>query len=468
VEIPPAGARPALAALRAFITEDLLTKRSTLRRLFTIGLATATLSVTAVTAAPSPASAIPADLDHVILWNEALRHAFTRVDLPPGPLTRRAAMLNVAMYDTVASLAGNHPPYIAKVPREPNFSYDLVLNIDAAARTILPQLFPTVDFSAYYTEAAKYRPIGEPGPEGWSTSVGIGAAQQILTARTNDNSDNTTPYVESTAPGQWRQTGSGPAATPNWGLVTPFTLNSGSQFRPPPPGGFSSLPALLASPLYAAQLNEVKALGAVDSTARTAEQTRIAFFWANDVAGTYKPPGQLLRHTAILAVDRGLRNFDAARLFTLVSLAMADAAIVAWDAKFRTPIDLWRPETAIRLAATDGNPDTEPDADWQPLSVNRNGVRFSPPFPAYTSGHATFAGAWAGIMKRYFGTDNITFRVDSADPNEMAFRTYTSFTAAANENARSRVYLGVHFQFDADFGLSSGDAVAAHTFNALT
>lgn len=250
--------------------------------------------------------------------------------------------------------------------------------------------------------------------------------------------------------------------------MTPFTLSSGTQFRPPPPAGFSSLPDLLASPQYAAQVNEVKSLSAVNSTTRTAEQTRIAFFWANDVAGTYKPPGQLLRHTALIALDRNLESFAAAKLYTLVSLAMADAAIVAWDAKFRTPIDLWRPESAIRLADTDGNPATEADPAWQPLSVDRNGVRFSPPFPAYTSGHATFAGAWAGVMKRYFGTDNFTFHVDSADPNEMQYRTYTSFSAAGAENARSRVYLGVHYQFDADFGLSSGDAVAGHVFTRLS
>jgi len=439
-----------------------------LRRVLSLSLVAAAASATAVATTPGPASAVPAGTDHVILWNEALRYAFTRVDLAPGPLTRRAAILNAAMYDTVASLSGSDTPYLGRVPKEPNFSYDVVLNIDAAARTVLPQLFPTVDFTAYYNEAAKYKPVGEPAPEGWSTSVGRGAAQRILAARANDGSNNTTPYVESTAPGQWRQTGSGPAATPNWGLVTPFTLTSGTQFRPPPPAGFSSISDLLASPQYAAQVNEVKSLGAVNSTTRTAEQTRIAFFWANDVAGTYKPPGQLLRHTALIALDRNLDSGPAARLYTLVSLAMADAAIVAWDTKFRTPIDLWRPESAIRLADTDGNPATEADPAWQPLSVDRNGVHFSPPFPAYTSGHATLAGAWAGVMKRYFGTDNFTFRVDSADPNEMQYRTYTSFSAAAAENARSRVYLGVHYQFDADFGLSSGDAVAAQAVSRLS
>ncbi|MCO8277638.1 vanadium-dependent haloperoxidase [Actinoplanes sp. TRM 88003] len=438
-----------------------------LRTGLALGLATTATGATVATSA-APAAAIPAGTDHVVLWNEALRYAFARTDMAPGPLTRRAAILNAALYDTVASLSSGYRPYLGTVSREPNFNYDVVSNIDAAARTVLPQIFPTVDFTAYYTEAAKYKPVGNPGPEGWSTSVGVAVAERILAARANDGSTNNTPYVESTAPGQWRQTGSGAPATPNWGGVTPWTLTSGSQFRPPLPGGFSSLTALLASPEYAAQVNEVKSLGAVNSTTRTAEQTRIAFFWANDVAGTYKPPGQLLRHTSILAFDRNLEVGAAARLYTMVALAMADAAIVAWDAKYRTAIDLWRPETAIRLADTDGNAATVADPTWQPLSVDRNGVRFSPPFPAYTSGHATFAGAWAGVMKRYFGTDNVTFRVDSVDPNEQQYRTYSTFSSAAVENARSRVYLGVHYQWDADFGVSSGDAVAARVVSRLS
>ncbi|MET0492744.1 MAG: vanadium-dependent haloperoxidase [Actinoplanes sp.] len=439
-------------------------RRTVLRSSLALGLATAAGSAIA----PGRALAVPAGTNHVILWNEALRYAFTRTDLAPGPLTRRAAILNAAIYDTVVSLSGNSTPYLGRIAKEPNYNYDVVSNIDAAARVILPQIFPTVDFTAYYTEAAKYKPIGSPGPEGYSTSVGVAAAQRILAVRADDGADNTTPYVESTEPGQWRQTGSGAPATPNWGLLTPFTLSSGSQFRPPPPGGFSSLPALLASPAYAAQVNEVKTLGAANSTTRTAEQTRIAFFWANDVAGTYKPPGQLLRHTSILALDHALDTGPAAKLYTLVTLAMADAAIVAWDAKYRTPIDLWRPESAIKLAASAGNTAVEPDPGWTPLSVDRNGVHFSPPFPAYISGHATFAAAWAGVMRRYFGTDNVTFRVDSVDPNEQQYRTYTSFSAAATENARSRVYLGVHYQWDADFGMSSGDAVAGQVFTRLS
>ena len=190
----------------------------------TLLLATAAASAGTVFAGPGRAFAVPAGTDHVILWNEALRYAFTRTDLAPGPLTRRAAILNAAIHDTIVSLTGSGTPYLGTVAREPHYTYDVVSNIDAAARTVLPQIFPTVDFTAYYQQAAKYKPIGSPGPEGFSASVGVTAAQRILAARSNDNANNNSAYVESTVPGQWRQTGSGPAATPNWGLVTPVVL----------------------------------------------------------------------------------------------------------------------------------------------------------------------------------------------------------------------------------------------------
>ncbi|MGC5330318.1 vanadium-dependent haloperoxidase [Micromonospora sp. DT62] len=128
-----------------------------------------------------------------------------------------------------------------------------------------------------------------------------------------------------------------------------------------------------------------------------------------------------------------------------------------------TPIDLWRPESAIHHADTDGRPGTRPDPSWRPLSQNRAGQSFSPPFPAYVSGHATFAGAWAGVMRAYFGTDAVPFTATTEDPHAVgAPRSFGSFTQAAQENARSRVYLGVHYQFDAEGGLAAGYAVGAH------
>jgi PAP2 superfamily len=119
--------------------------------------------------------------------------------------------------------------------------------------------------------------------------------------------------------------------------------------------------------------------------------------------------------------------------------------------RYDTDIDLWRPASAIREADTDGNPETIKDENWQPLSINPMGKHFSPPFPAYISGHATFGAAHSGVMRNFFGTDNITFTVGTDDPNAKCVkRTFNSFTAAALENGRSRVYLGVHYQWDAD------------------
>jgi membrane-associated phospholipid phosphatase len=216
----------------------------------------------------------------------------------------------------------------------------------------------------------------------------------------------------------------------------------------------------LASGLYANMFNEVKSLGRATGSTRTAQQTQTAWFWANDLDGTYKPPGQLLQHTRIVAQSRFLEARLAARLFARVSLAMADAGIAAWDQKFETPIDLWRPETAIQRATEDGNAATAPDTAWRPLSADRNNVSFSPCFPAWVSGHATFAAAWAGVMRTTFG-DAVSFTATTEDPHAVGVtRSFTSFTQAATENARSRIYLGVHYQIDADDGLATGYAVA--------
>ena len=222
---------------------------------------------------------------------------------------------------------------------------------------------------------------------------------------------------------------------------------------------------MLRSSAYADQVNEVKRVGSATAVPpdRTDDQTTAAYFWANDVDGTSKPPGQLYKITADVVTARPV-TFRI-KLFALVSMAMADAAVAAWDAKFDTAIDLWRPDTAIEEPQTDNNSATTAQANWVPLSNDRNGVHFSPSFPAYISGHATFAGAWAGIMKRFYGTDAVTFTAKTEDPHAVGVtRTFTSFSAAANEDALSRLWLGVHYRWDADAGLSTGDNVAGYVF----
>jgi len=198
--------------------------------------------------------------------------------------------------------------------------------------------------------------------------------------------------------------------------------------------------------------------GVTTPTSRTPEQTTIAQFWADGV-GTETPPGHWNQIAEDVARARGTTLVQNARLFALLDLALADAAIVAWDCKY--VFNYWRPVTAIRNADTDGNPDTSQDATWTPLLVTPN-------FPSYTSGHSTFSSAGAAVLGNFFGTDNVSFTTGS-DFLPGVRRTFPSFSAAAVEAGQSRIYGGIHFQFDNQDGLTSGHELGDYvTRNFLT
>lgn len=406
--------------------------------------------------------------DVVIEWNNVYLDAIRKMPQPPTTIARTGAMMHAAMYDAVNSIAQTHQPYLLSLPT-PEATAIEVAAVYAAHRVLnaaYPNLNAFLD-NALNISLTRLSAQSQPIAIENGRILGQAIANAILAHRENDGSNNQTPYNVILEPGQWRPTGSGNAVTPNWGKVRPFTMTTGSQFRPIRPGGFATRAELLRSPEYAAQVNEVKRLGSKDSVDRTAEQTQIAYFWANDLDQTYKPPGQLYRLTQIVSEQQLLSLVENARLFALVGLALGDAAIVAWDAKYSTEIDLWRPESAIQLADTDDNPATEKDASWKPLSNNPvlmdddPNKHFSPAFPAYVSGHATFGATHAGIMRAYFGRDDISFELDTEDPNAPGItRSFESFSAAALENGRSRVYLGVHYQWDADQGYISGTRLA--------
>ncbi|MFF8380718.1 vanadium-dependent haloperoxidase [Streptomyces sp. NPDC015661] len=433
----------------------------------------------------TPAYASSTVGDRALYWNDVLLDAYVAVGGSPGPLARAGAMMHLAMYDAANasrchSSGGFKPENCIGALYTPGISVKagVAPNVDAAldhaAYNVLKSTFPALDFTPYLTAARTGEPVDATTTEG--KSVGEKAAAAMIARRTGDGSQDTTPYTPSTAPGQWRPTGSGPAADPNWGKVKKFvdygdypwthTKTTAADLRPQPPAGIATMPELLKSPAYTAQFKEVAELGAANSTTRTPEQTQIAWFWANDLNGTYKPPGQLFTHTRIVSTQRGLDQIANVQLFALIAGAMADAGISAWDQKYQTAIDLWRPESAVRLADSDGNPDTVQNSSWQPLSADAAGNHFSPPFPAYVSGHATFAGAWAESMKQFFGTDDISFTGTTEDPHAVGVtRTFANFSAAATENARSRVYLGVHYQWDGDLGVATGRKAAGQILN---
>ncbi len=218
-------------------------------------------------------------------------------------------------------------------------------------------------------------------------------------------------------------------------------MTSPDQFAPPGPPS-------LTSQEWADAYNEVKTLGRFDSTARTADQTQIPRFWA-DNAGTSTPPGHWNNLAQQIAMAEGNSTADNARLFAMLDITLADAAIVSFNAKYND--DFWRPITAIQNADTDGNDLTVPDPTWQPFLITPN-------FPEYVSGHSTFSGAAAAILDAVFG-NNYSFTATSEGLAGVT-RSFTGFDQAAAEAGRSRIYAGIHWEFSNEDGQAAGHALA--------
>ena len=223
------------------------------------------------------------------------------------------------------------------------------------------------------------------------------------------------------------------SALPGWGNVTPFTLVSASQYWLPGP------PAL-SSEQYARDFNEVKSLGGQVSTARTPEQTEMARFW-------FEGPSAWYRIARAASEVRGLDTWDSARALAAVSLAMADGFIAGF--KIRYVYDFWRPVTAIREAADDGNDATVADPTW-------NSLQNTPAVSDYPSTQSIFSGAAATVLANVFGTDQVPVTISSGPPFADIKRSFLSFSQAAKESAESRIYAGIHFRSACEDGLVLG------------
>ncbi|MEM6331319.1 MAG: vanadium-dependent haloperoxidase, partial [Planctomycetota bacterium] len=273
--------------------------------------------------------------------------------------------------------------------------------------------------------------------------------------------DSLSQYTPTFEPGRWQPDPLNPtqeAWGPAWGSVTPFALETNTQFMPPPSPD-------LTSEEYADAFDEVLQLGSVDSTERTADQTQIGLFWAYDREGLGTPMRLYNNIMREIADQEGNSMHENAEMFALASVAMADAGIVAWNAKFE--YDLWRPVTGIRQADEDGNGLTMADPDWTPLGAPGGaGTDFTPPFPTYISGHATFGGAMFAALAEFFGDDNIAFTIGSEELPGVE-RSFTSLSEAMAENGRSRVYLGIHWNYDDTVGQETGAQIAQYISSGL-
>jgi hypothetical protein len=265
-------------------------------------------------------------------------------------------------------------------------------------------------------------------------------ADQILALRSNDGSNVTPPaFVPGIAPGDYQLTPPNfpkPAFT-HWSTVTPFALQRADQFRPGPPPS-------LTSDTYTDAFNEIKPLGSINSTTRTADQTVIGKFWNGAIQNYWNE----ITQTASLAYE--LNTAQSARLFALVNLSIADSVIAFYDAKYTYAF--WRPVTAIRAADTDGNPDTVADPNWLPQNTN------TAPDPSYPGAHATISNTAALVLISFFEHDRFPLAVTS-ETLPGVVRSFPSFSAAADEATVSRVIAGQHFQFDEDAGRHLGRKV---------
>ncbi len=400
------------------------------------------------------ARAQPVHADAVVDWNEITVASVTAGR--PGPIgVVDIALVHIAVHDAVQAMDRRYEPYFAEVAvsKADRVNGSRSAAVAAAAHDVLVAMYPaqsaTLD-ATYFSYLANHGLAGDPG-----ILVGQQVAARVLPLRRTNPAPLPAPFVGGNTVGTWRPTNSllgnppSPApfaamAAPWMANFDPFTLTGPTRFRAPPP------PAL-TSAQYARDYEEVRQLGALVSTRRTAEQTDLAYFYSDAT------PTQWNRALRGIANRYVRKTGESARLFALASLATADALITCWDSKVHYAY--WRPVTAIQEGGADGNPATVGDPAWQSLINNPN-------YPDYTSGANSVTAAMTRTLELFFGTNKVIFDVTSLAPLAVRkTRTYHRFSDAAEDVVDARVYLGIHFRFADEAARTQGRRVADWTYN---
>jgi hypothetical protein len=361
----------------------------------------------------------------------------------PMAATRVLASMHIAMHDAANAGAARYPTHTGITSAAPG--YDAAVAAAIAAHDVLVGFFPEQTAIAGAALEASLLDAGVGPTVEAGRAVGADAATAILADRANDGADLQETWAEQDGAGHYRHVpGWDFLVSPQWRLVRPFALAAPDQFRTAPP------PAL-DSAAYAAEFAEVAAKGREVSEVRTADETAYAAFWYefSDIGWN--------RVTRVAAREHGLDLRDSARLFALVNVAMADGYIAGWDSKMHH--DFWRPVTAIAAAEEDGNTQTTAIAGWTPLLP-------TPPIQDQPSTHSVLGAAAATVLAAVVGDEG--FAMTSTSALETApWRSFDSFTEAAEENAESRIHAGIHFRSAIDTGLDLGRQIGSHVMNTF-
>jgi hypothetical protein len=384
-----------------------------------------------------------------MVWNLAGIKAVANLGaLPPMPISRIYAVINIAMHDALNNILPIYHTYIMQHIGHGYRHANAAAAVAQAAHDVIVKMLPSQQAFADALLITSLASIRDDAKKSLGIELGKMTAASALASRNNDGAATAQfPYLQGTLPGAYRSTPpndiTGFVAVPGWGKVQPFCLARASQFRPAPPYPINSH-------AYTLDFNEVKRLGSQNSIYRTVDQTEIGLFWLEPV------PTSFNRLARTMIVQKNLGAWAAARLLALMAMAEADANIACFEAKFF--YNYWRPITAIRLGDTDGNPNTIGDEDWEVLAPP------TPPVPDYPSNHSCNAGAGEEIFKLFFGNDNMRFtQISNSLPNVT--RSFTRFSQAGRENCLARIYVGYHFRNAIDEGEKQGKKIGSYIFN---
>ncbi len=381
----------------------------------------------------------------IVFWSDTAYRALVAHDKYANPLgaTRLLAMMHLAQHDAVAAV---HPRYRSYALDRRRPGADPKVAAAAAAHAVLSAALPgqRALLDAALDESLRSAGGAAGSRRARGLQLGAEAAAAIQRLRADDRLAEAlaVTYTPRTGPGAFQFVPPlNAVGLPGWALLQPFGLERADQFRSPPP------PAL-ASAAYAASFEEVKAFGSKTSAVRTPDQTAYAKFWWEFSDITWN------RIARQVAAERDLALPEAARLFALLNVTLADGYIAGWDAKQHH--DFWRPTTAIHEAAHDGNDGTDPDPAWESAEL-------VPPVQDYPSTHSVLGRAAAEVLTAVLG-DHVAFTVGTTTAAPAgSTRTFSSFRAASAENADSRVRGGLHFRFSCEAGEELGRRIAEHT-----